>query len=155
MLMKLNILSSPGHCERLHLECLKCLKAMLNTTVGLDNFRDQSNAITLLARLDIHNFLSINTVHITDYSRSVIPDKPLLALESVKLLSCLSIVSQEWYDLALEGITEAAEIRGTERFQAVVQGKSLCNFLINSHLLVLLRCNSTMINYHLQHFQDC
>ena len=37
-------------------------------------------------------------------------------------MSCLSIVSQELYDKTLEGITEAAELRGIERFQPVVQG---------------------------------
>ncbi len=48
---KINLIkSSPSSCEKLHLECLKCLKAIMNNKVGLKNLFNQSEALTLLAR---------------------------------------------------------------------------------------------------------
>ena len=43
-------LSSNSPCEKLHLEGLKCLKAIMNNKVGLKNLFDHSEALILLAR---------------------------------------------------------------------------------------------------------
>ena len=43
-------LSSNSSCEKLHLEGLKCLKAIMNNKVGLKNLFDHSEALILLAR---------------------------------------------------------------------------------------------------------
>ena len=59
-------------------------------------------------------------------------------------MSCLSIVSQELYDKTLEGITEAAELRGIERFQPVVQGNYDTRFVA----LPRERECEKEINYH-------
>ena len=73
-------------------------------------------------------------------------------------MSCLSIVSLELYDKTLEGITEAAELRGIERFQPVVQGN-----YGDTRFVVVPRereCEKQEeINYHFATsrslFQDC
>ena len=45
-------------CEKLHLECLKCLKAIMNNKVGLKNLFDHSEALILLARCELVTILT-------------------------------------------------------------------------------------------------
>ena len=59
--------------------------------------------------------------------RSIIPDKPQVALEAVKLMAAVCLVPPDGHDATLEAITEAAEIKDLERFQLIVQGLLICN----------------------------
>ena len=54
--------------------------------------------------------------------RSIIPDKPQVALEAVKLMAAVCLVPPDGHDATLEAITDAAEIKDLERFQLIVQG---------------------------------
>ena len=55
--------------------------------------------------------------------RSIIPDKPQVALEAVKkLMAAVCFVPPDGHDATLEAITDAAEIKDLERFQLIVQG---------------------------------
>ena len=59
--------------------------------------------------------------------KSIIPDKPQVALEAVKLMAAVCLVPPDGHDATLEAITEAAEIKDLERFQLIVQGLLICN----------------------------
>lgn len=65
--------------------------------------------------------------------RSVIPDKPQVALEAVKLMAAVCFVPPDGHDATLEAITDQ-EIKDLERFQLIVQGAVPINSYFSSIL---------------------
>ena len=61
------------------MECIKCLKAIMNNKVGLRNLFDHKEALTLLAR-------------------SITPTVPLVMLEAVKLMAAVCLVPPDGHD---------------------------------------------------------
>merc|ERR1719341_751634 len=94
--------------DRVQLECIKCLKAIMNNKVGLQNLFDHKEALTLLAR-------------------SITPTVPLVMLEAVKLMAAVCLVPPDGHDKTLEAITIAGEVKGVDRFHPIVQGLLICN----------------------------
>ena len=54
--------------------------------------------------------------------RSIIPDKPQVALEAVKLMAAVCLVPPDGHDATLAAITDAGDIKDLERFQPIAQG---------------------------------
>merc|ERR1719394_2259395 len=94
--------------DRVQLECIKCLKAIMNNKVGLRNLFDHKEALTLLAR-------------------SISPTVPLVMLEAVKLMAAVCLVPPDGHDKTLEAITIAGEVKQRERFQPIIQGLLIRN----------------------------
>merc|ERR1719341_2431983 len=94
--------------DRVQLECIKCLKAIMNNKVGLRNLFDHKEALTLLAR-------------------SITPTVPLVMLEAVKLMAAVCLVPPDGHDKTLEAITIAGEVKQRERFQPIIQGLLIRN----------------------------
>jgi len=94
--------------DRVQLECIKCLKAIMNNKVGLQNLFDHKEALTLLAR-------------------SIAPTVPLVMLEAVKLMAAVCLVPPDGHDKTLEAITIAGEVKQRERFQPIIQGLLIRN----------------------------
>jgi len=94
--------------DRVQLECIKCLKAIMNNKVGLQNLFDHKEALTLMAR-------------------SITPTVPLVMLEAVKLMAAVCLVPPDGHDKTLEAITIAGEVKQRERFQPIIQGLLIRN----------------------------
>merc|ERR1719209_1920743 len=94
--------------EKIHHECIKCLKAIMNNKVGLQNLFNHDEALILLAR-------------------SVDPNHPHVALDAVKLMAAVCLVPPDGHDKTLEAITIAGEVRGLDRFNPIVQGLLIRN----------------------------
>merc|ERR1719369_1551433 len=94
--------------EKIHHECIKCLKAIMNNEVGLQNLFNHDEALVLLAR-------------------SIDPNHPHVALDAVKLMAAVCLVPPDGHDKTLEAITIAGEVRGLDRFHPIVQGLMICN----------------------------
>jgi len=94
--------------EKIHHECIKCLKAIMNNKFGLQNLLNHNEAQVLLAR-------SIDANH------------PHVALDAVKLMAALCLVPPDGHDKTLEAITVAGEVKGVDRFQPIIQGLLICN----------------------------
>jgi len=94
--------------EKIHHECIKCLKAIMNNKVGLQNLFNHDEALVLLAR-------------------SIDPNHPHVALDAVKLMAAVCLVPPDGHDKTLEAITVGGEVRGVDRFQPIVQGLLICN----------------------------
>merc|ERR1719430_1013511 len=94
--------------EKIHHECIKCLKAIMNNKVGLQNLFNHDEALVLLAR-------------------SIDPNHPHVALDAVKLMAAVCLVPPDGHDKTLEAITAGGEVRGVDRFQPIVQGLLICN----------------------------
>lgn len=94
---------------RIQYECIRCLKAIMNSTVGLKQMFGQKEALTVIARsLDI--------------------TKPSVMLEAVKVLAAVSLIPPNGHEKALEAITMSADIENRCRFLPIVQGlKSIGN----------------------------
>ena len=73
------IIFSDSKWDRVQLECIKCLKAIMNNKVGLRNLFDHKEALTLLAR-------------------SITPTVPLVMLEAVKLMAAVCLVPPDGHD---------------------------------------------------------
>ena len=54
--------------------------------------------------------------------RSIIPEKPQVALEAVKLMAAVCLVPPDGHDATLASISEAGDTREVDRFQPIVQG---------------------------------
>jgi diaphanous 2 len=98
-------------------ECIKCLKAIMNNKVGLADTFEHKEALTLVAR-------SLN------------PDRPLVMLDSVKVMAAVCCVPPIGHEKALEAITIAGELREESiipgqptpgRFSPIVQGLLISN----------------------------
>lgn len=88
---------------RIQYECIRCLKAIMNSTVGLKQMFGQNEALTFIARsLDI--------------------TKPSVMLEAVKVLAAVSLIPPNGHEKALEAITMSADIKNRCRFLPIVQG---------------------------------
>lgn len=89
--------------DRIQCECLRCLRAIMNNTVGLNQMFSQKEALTVVAR-------------------SLDPTKPSVMLEAVKMLGAVCIIPENGHERAIEAITMSGELKGQERFSPVVQG---------------------------------
>ncbi|KAK6645426.1 hypothetical protein RUM43_001703 [Polyplax serrata] len=95
-------LNDPRH-EKVQYECLRCLRAIMNNTIGIKKVFREKGAMTVLARsLDI--------------------TKPKVMFEVVQVLAATCFIPPDGHDKVVEAITMSAEIKGKERFQPVVQG---------------------------------
>jgi len=95
-------------CHKLHLESIKCLKAIMNNKLGLQSLSNHREVLVSLAR-------------------SMDPNYPSVALEAVKLLAAVCFVPPDGHEKILEAITIAAEVNGDERFGPIIVGLRICN----------------------------
>merc|ERR1719154_825422 len=100
--------SNDSKLDKVHHECIKCLKAIMNNKAGLKNLFDHNEALILLAR-------------------SVSPTHPHVALEAVKLMAAACLVPPDGHDKTLEAITIAGEVAGMDRFLPIVHGLLISN----------------------------
>ncbi|XP_035216961.1 protein diaphanous-like isoform X2 [Stegodyphus dumicola] len=89
--------------ERIQHECIKCLRALMNSTVGLKQIFQHSNALSILAR-------------------SIDPSVPVIMTDAVKLMAAMCLVPPNGHEKVLEAITICGEIEGQERFAPIIQG---------------------------------
>ncbi|KAF8782803.1 protein diaphanous-like isoform X1 [Argiope bruennichi] len=89
--------------ERVQHECIKCIKALMNNTVGLKQIFKHPDALNILAR-------------------SIDPSVPVIMTDAVKLMAAMCLVPPNGHEKALEAITICGEIEGRERFAPIVQG---------------------------------
>lgn len=94
---------SDSRYDRIQCECLRCLKAIMNNTVGLKQMFGQKEALTIVAR-------------------SLDPSKPGVMFEAVKVLAAVCLIPPDGHEKAVEAITMAGELKGRDRFAPVVQG---------------------------------
>ncbi|XP_046743898.1 protein diaphanous isoform X2 [Diprion similis] len=108
--------------ERIQYECIRCLKAIMNNTVGIKEMLAHHEALTIVAR-------------------SLEPTKPAVMYEAVKLLGAVCLISSDSHKKVLDAITMNGEFKGKERFLPIVQGlvnkknenlRVVCLQLINS-----------------------
>ncbi|XP_008549742.1 protein diaphanous isoform X1 [Microplitis demolitor] len=108
--------------ERIQYECIRCLKAIMNNTVGIKEMLAHQEALTIVAR-------------------SLEPSKPSVMYEAVKLLGAVCLISSDSHKKVLDAITMNGEFKGRERFMPIVQGlmnkqnenlRVVCLQLINS-----------------------
>jgi len=107
---------------RIQYECIRCLKAIMNSTVGLKQMFGHKEALTVIARsLDIN--------------------KPAVMLEAVKVLAAVSLIPPNGHEKALEAITMSADIENRCRFLPIVQGlKTIGNeaLRVSKYILVFI-----------------
>ncbi|XP_043803672.1 protein diaphanous isoform X2 [Apis laboriosa] len=89
--------------ERIQYECIRCLKAIMNNTVGIKEMLAHQEALTIVAR-------------------SLEPTKPSVMSEAVKLLGAVCLISSDSHKKVLDAITMNGEFKGRERFLPIVQG---------------------------------
>ncbi|XP_076476336.1 diaphanous related formin 1 isoform X2 [Bombus vancouverensis nearcticus] len=89
--------------ERIQYECIRCLKAIMNNTVGIKEMLAHHEALTIVAR-------------------SLEPTKPSVMSEAVKLLGAVCLISSDSHKKVLDAITMNGEFKGRERFLPIVQG---------------------------------
>ncbi|KAF3420118.1 hypothetical protein E2986_08329 [Frieseomelitta varia] len=89
--------------ERIQYECIRCLKAIMNNTVGIKEMLAHHEALTIVAR-------------------SLEPTKPSVMSETVKLLGAVCLISSDSHKKVLDAITMNGEFKGRERFLPIVQG---------------------------------
>uniref|UniRef100_A0A8D8WRH5 Protein diaphanous homolog 3 n=2 Tax=Cacopsylla melanoneura TaxID=428564 RepID=A0A8D8WRH5_9HEMI len=107
--------------DRVQYECVRCIRAIMNNTVGLKQMFGQKEALTIVAR-------------------SLDPSKQSVMLEAVKVLAAVCLIPPEGHDKAIKAITMAGEMKGKERFEPVIQGlmhkneplRTACLQLINA-----------------------
>ncbi|KAK0082986.1 hypothetical protein PV325_009545 [Microctonus aethiopoides] len=89
--------------ERIQYECIRCLKAIMNNTVGIKEMLAHHEALTIVAR-------------------SLEPSKPSVMHEAVKLLGAVCLISSDSHKKVLDAITMNGEFKRHERFLPIVQG---------------------------------
>merc|ERR1719245_784585 len=94
--------------DKVQLECIKCLKAIMNNKVGLRNLFDHKEALTLLAR-------------------SIQPTGPKVMLEACSMMAAVCLVPPDGHEKTVEAITIAGEVKQRERFQPIIQGLLIRN----------------------------
>ncbi|KAL0116688.1 hypothetical protein PUN28_009956 [Cardiocondyla obscurior] len=113
---------SDNRYERIQYECIRCLKAIMNNTVGIKEMLAHHEALTIVAR-------------------SLEPSKPSVMSEAVKLLGAVCLISSDSHKKVLDAVTMNGEFKGRERFLPIVQGlmnkknenlRVVCLQLINS-----------------------
>lgn len=88
---------------RIQYECIRCLKAIMNSTVGLKQMFGHKEALTVIAQ-------------------SLDCSKPAVMLEAVKVLAAVSLIPPNGHEKALEAISISADIDNRCRFLPIVQG---------------------------------
>ena len=76
--------------EKVQLECIRCLKAIMNNKVGLKSIFEHKEAMTLMAR-------------------SLVPSQQNVMLEAVKLMAAICLVPPDGHHKTLESITIAGK----------------------------------------------
>ncbi|XP_033328882.2 diaphanous related formin 1 isoform X1 [Megalopta genalis] len=94
---------SDNRYERIQYECIRCLKAIMNNTVGIKEMLAHHEALTIVAR-------------------SLEPTKPSVMSEAVKLLGAVCLISSDSHKKVLDAITMNGEFKSRERFLPIVQG---------------------------------
>jgi len=94
---------SDNRYERIQYECIRCLKAIMNNTVGIKEMLAHHEALTIVAR-------------------SLEPTKPSVMSEAVKLLGAVCLISIDSHKKVLDAVTMNGEFKGRERFLPIVQG---------------------------------
>ncbi|GIY38862.1 protein diaphanous homolog 1 [Caerostris extrusa] len=89
--------------ERVQHECIKCIKALMNNTVGLKQIFKHPDALNILAR-------------------SIDSSVPVIMTDAVKLMAAMCLVPPNGHEKALEAITVCGEIEGRERFAPIIRG---------------------------------
>ncbi|XP_014259782.1 protein diaphanous [Cimex lectularius] len=89
--------------EKIQCECIRCMKAIMNNTVGLNEVFKQNEALTMIAR-------------------SVDPSKGTVMLEAVKILAATCLVPPDGHNKVLEAITMYGELKEFDRFSPLIQG---------------------------------
>lgn len=102
-LMKNLFSLSDNRYERIQYECIRCLKAIMNNTVGIKEMLAHHEALTIVAR-------------------SLEPTKPSVMSEAVKLLGAVCLISSDSHKKVLDAVTMNGEFKGRERFLPIVQG---------------------------------
>ncbi|CAH1777867.1 unnamed protein product, partial [Owenia fusiformis] len=87
-------------------ECVKCLKAFMNSKYGLLQIINHEEALTILAR-------------------SVDPSDQVTMLEAVRILAAICLVPPDGHDKVLEGITICGEIRSQDRLTPIIMGLAM------------------------------
>ncbi|XP_052870339.1 protein diaphanous [Anopheles cruzii] len=121
--------SSPRRFQKIEYECVRCLKAIMNNSWGLNVILtpDQHAAILLVAQcIDASN--------------------PQTMCEAVKLLSAVSFIKERnGYEKVLRAITNATSMRkpGSERFRPIVDGLFVekdRNYELSSNTMIFINC---------------
>ncbi|KAL0280838.1 UNVERIFIED_CONTAM: hypothetical protein PYX00_002011 [Menopon gallinae] len=115
--------------DRIQYECIRCLRAIMNNTIGIKQVFKQKDALTVLAK-------------------SLDASKPKIMFEVVQVLAAVCLIPPDGHDRVMEAITISAEIKGKERFQPIVQGLLAKN---NENLRV---ASLTLINAIVIHSDD-
>lgn len=95
--------SSDNRYKGVQYECIRCLRAIMNNTVGLKQMFGQKEALPIIAR-------------------SLDAGKPNVMLETVKVLAAVCLIPPNGHEKVLEAITMSAESNSTERFRPILQG---------------------------------
>uniref|UniRef100_A0A182NAZ0 Diaphanous n=1 Tax=Anopheles dirus TaxID=7168 RepID=A0A182NAZ0_9DIPT len=133
--------SVPRRMSKIEYECLRCLKAIMNNSWGLNVILspDQHAVVLLLAQC-------IDTTH------------PQTRCEAIKLLAALSLVKERnGYEKVLRAVTNVSSMckPGSERFRPIVEGLFLDNdrnYELTCNTLILINCiinTPSDINYRL------
>lgn len=103
----LNILNdcyrNDSRYDKIQFECIRCLKAVMNNTMGLKQVFSHLEALAILAR-------------------SLDPSKPIIMLEAMKLLAAVCLVPPDGHEKVLEAITMRGELENRRRFEPIIQG---------------------------------
>ncbi|XP_058818209.1 protein diaphanous [Topomyia yanbarensis] len=124
-----NCKSNPRRFEKIEYECLRCLKAIMNNSWGLNVILtpDQHAAVLLLAQ-------------------SVDAGKPHTMCEAVKLLAAICLVKERnGYEKVLKAITNASMMArpGCDRFRPIVEGLFVehdRNMELVSNTMIFINC---------------
>lgn len=79
--------------DRVQYECVRCIRAIMNNTVGLKQMFGQKEALTIVAR-------------------SLDPNKPTVMLEAVKVLAAVCLIPPDGHDKVIKAITMSGELKG-------------------------------------------
>ncbi|KAG8234233.1 hypothetical protein J437_LFUL007738 [Ladona fulva] len=89
--------------DRLQHECIRCLRAIMNNTVGLKMVFQQQDALMVIAR-------------------SLDASKQSVMYEAAKLLAAVCLVQPNGHEIALAAIATSGELRRKERFTPIIDG---------------------------------
>lgn len=86
-------LRNDSRYDRVQYECVRCIRAIMNNTVGLKQMFGQKEALTIVAR-------------------SLDPNKPAVMLEAVKVLAAVCLIPPDGHDKVIKAITMSGELKG-------------------------------------------
>lgn len=106
ILQNLNYSFESKYEQKSTLECIRCLRAYMNSKHGLMQILSHGEALTLICRcIDLRDHASM--------------------LETVRVLAALCLVPPDGHEKVIEGITDYGDIRCHDRFLPIVQGLSV------------------------------